>query len=147
MADAKNWWAPIWRGLVSDRNATHYQKMRSALWLYVFLLLHADRQTGLLVRKIRTICSETGIKRRTVLRWLRRLRAGGYITTRVTGRCLEIQVTKWKRLAGVTQVAHQRRREWHRRGDTNGTAGAGMKRLDTLIRGHQLPGGTTPNES
>ena len=53
MASGKNWWAPIYRGLVCDPGATHYRKMRSALWLYLFLVLHANRRTGLLMRKIR----------------------------------------------------------------------------------------------
>ena len=144
MANVKSWWAPVYRGLVCDPKATHYQKMRGALWLYLFLVVHANRQTGHLVRKIRTICNETGLTRRTVLRWLRRLRTEGYITTQNTGRCLEIQVCKWKRLGEVTIPAHQRWQKRHSRGDTSGTTDPGMKSLNTLIQSHKLPPGQKP---
>jgi hypothetical protein len=69
--------------------------MKNAVWLYLYLLLYADR-SGFLVKKVGTIGSEMGIKRDTVLRWLNILRRQGYITTRNTGRCLQIQIRAWE---------------------------------------------------
>jgi hypothetical protein len=93
------WWAPLWRGLVVPQGYKHYKAMGSALWLFSYLLLHADRKTGRLIRKLDTISREMGINQRTIRYWLGRLRKHGYITTKHTGRSLEIQ--KWKPLQGI----------------------------------------------
>ncbi len=73
----KQWWAPVWLGLVADCQAKHYRKMKSAVWLYLYLVLHANRATGVLLRKINTICSDTGLPRDTIIRWLALLRREG----------------------------------------------------------------------
>jgi hypothetical protein len=97
----KQWWAPVWKGLVMDTEAKHYRTMKNAVWLYLYLLLNANRKTGLLFRKIETISNGLGVTRDTAFRWLKVLRSGGYIETVNTGRSLTIQVTRWKALAGV----------------------------------------------
>jgi hypothetical protein len=94
----KDWWAPLRRGLVVDPEAKHYRRMKSAVWLFVYLLLHADRESGFLKRKLRTISLDTGIKARTVRGWLRLLKSSGYIETKNNGRCLVIHVKKWRGL-------------------------------------------------
>jgi hypothetical protein len=96
MEKPKQWWTPVWTGLVIDRQAKHYRKMKTALWLFLYLLVNAHRQTGQLMRKLNTISTDMGMSRDTVLRWLSSLRQGGYIETRNTGRCLHIQITKWR---------------------------------------------------
>lgn len=85
-----------------DPEAKHYRRMRSALWLFVYLVLHADRQSGLLKRKLKTISLDMGIGERTIRGWLMLLRRSGYIETRSNGRCLIINVTKWKAFARKT---------------------------------------------
>jgi hypothetical protein len=92
------WWGAVWRGLVVDPAAKHYRAMRSALWVYVYLVVHADRRTGTLRRKLGTIARETGISPRVIQYGISKLRRGGYITTKNTGRFLEIGITKWKPL-------------------------------------------------
>lgn len=72
--------------------------MGSALWLFSYFLLHANRKTGRLIRKLDTISKEMGINQRTIRYWLGRLRKHGYITTKHTGRSLEIFIAKWKPL-------------------------------------------------
>lgn len=103
----KKWWAAVWTGLVMDQDGTHYYQMRNALWLFLYLLLNADRKTGFLVRKVQTICKDTGINRETILRWLMVLRKQGYIVTKSNGRCLQIQIKKWKG-ADVSNVTTQK---------------------------------------
>src|SRR5262245_26529144 len=96
----KQWWAPVWKGLVMDSDAKHYRTMRSAVWLYLYLLLNANRRTGILMRKVQTLSNDMGVSRDTALRWLNNLRRGGYIQTVKTSRSMTIQVTRWKALPG-----------------------------------------------
>jgi hypothetical protein len=92
----KQWWAPVWKGLVVDSGAKHYRAMKNALWLYLYLLLHANRKTGVLMRKLATVSRDMGVTRDTALRWLNALRRGGYVETVNTGRSLTIRITRWK---------------------------------------------------
>ena len=92
----KNWWTPLWNGLLLEANAKHYKAMGRSLWLYLYLLTFANRSTGKLFRRLPTIAQDTGIGIRTIRRWLQRLKQNGYIKTRQTGRSLEIEITKWK---------------------------------------------------
>lgn len=94
----KNWWSPLWKGLVVDPEAKHYRRMKSALWLFAYFLLHADRQSGSLKRKLKTMSLDTGIKARTIRGWVALLKRQGYIETRSNGRCLLIKIAKWKGL-------------------------------------------------
>jgi len=104
----KQWWAPVWKGLVMDAEAKHYRAMKNAVWLYLYLLLNANRKTGILMRKIETVSTGMGITRDTAHRWLNVLRKGGYIQTVNTGRSLTIQMTRWKALPGVGRSPIQR---------------------------------------
>jgi hypothetical protein len=104
----KQWWAPVWKGLVMDSQARHCRTMKNAVWLYLYFLLSANRRTGLLKRKIDTVSRDMGIPRDAALRWLRVLRQGGYVETVNTGRSLTIRVTRWKPLAGVGRTQLQK---------------------------------------
>lgn len=88
-----NWWTPLWNGLLS---AKHYQTMRSSLWLYLYFLIHANRYSGRLFRKISTISNDMELNQRTISRWLKLLKQHGYIETIQKGHSLEITITKWK---------------------------------------------------
>lgn len=92
----KNWWIHLWSGLVIDESAKHQKAMRQAIWLYLFLLLVANRRNGMLFRRISTIEKETGFNRRSIGRWLKVLRENDYIKTYSTGRFLQIAIQKWK---------------------------------------------------
>lgn len=91
-----NWWTPLWRGLPVEPTAKHYKAMGSALWLYIYLLVFANRSTGALFRRNSTIAKDMGLSSRTVSRWLHTLKTGGYIEARRTGHSLQILITKWK---------------------------------------------------
>lgn len=93
---SRNWWGALWRGLVVDETGKHYQAMGKALWLFCYLVLHADWRRGTLYRKLPTINRDTGIKERTLQQWLILLRRHGYIKTQSTGRGLQIQICKWR---------------------------------------------------
>src|SRR5713226_8843407 len=96
MATDKNWWAPVWRGLVVDPGGKHCRQMKNAIWLFLHLVLHADRRSGRLKRKCRTIAEETGLPEATIRKWLAILKKHGYAETRSNGRCLEIVIRQWK---------------------------------------------------
>jgi tRNA G26 N,N-dimethylase Trm1 len=93
---AKPWWGPIWRGLLVEETAKHYKAMGRAVWLYMYLVIHADRQTGTLHRLLPTIARDMGLQVRTIRQWLSVLRKHGYITTASTGRALKITIQKWR---------------------------------------------------
>lgn len=95
-ARTTGWWGPIWRGLFVDPTGKHYHAMGKALWLYGYLIVHADRKTGVLYRRIATISNDMQVSGRTVQAWLSLLRRHGYIRTKTTGRTLEISIEKWK---------------------------------------------------
>ena len=103
----KQWWAPVWKGLVVDADAKHYRRMKNAVWLYLYLVITANRVTGVLMRKTRTISTDMGIPRDMVIRWLNVLRQEGYIATLSTGRYLTIQVKNWKPLASRGRIPPQ----------------------------------------
>ena len=90
------WWGFVWRGLVVSGTARHYKAMGRAVWLYLYLIIHADRKTGKLYRKISTIEKDIGIPKRTVQMWLKVLRDHGYIVTTRTGRALVVSISKWR---------------------------------------------------
>ncbi|MHB8174922.1 MAG: hypothetical protein ACYDFU_10740 [Nitrospirota bacterium] len=92
--ERKDWWAPVWTGLVMDPGCVHYTRMKSAVWLYLYLVVNADKN-GTLERNINAISRDTGIKERTIKHWLDILRKGGYIQTRNTGRSLCFVVNLW----------------------------------------------------
>jgi hypothetical protein len=105
MDKQKQWWAPIWKGLVMDPEARHYARMKNAVWLFLYLVLNADRSSGILSRRVNTISTHTGIGRDTVMRWLAILRSAGYIASESNGRCLKIEILKWRaRETGKTQA-------------------------------------------
>ena len=98
--NSKSWWAPLWRGLVTDSSAKHYRNMKNAVWLFLYFVMHADRRTGRLIRRYDTMVKETGLAKRTIRHWLAILKRRGYVTVEQTGRSqvLAIQVEKWKPL-------------------------------------------------
>lgn len=93
---SRNWWVHIWGGLIRDVSGKHREAMGQAIWLYLYLLLGANWKNGIVLRKISTIADQMGSNKRTIYRWLRRLRKNGYIETRSNGRALKIAITKWR---------------------------------------------------
>lgn len=91
-----SWWIHLWAGLVRDSTAKHQRKMGNAVWLYLYLLISANRRDGSVLRKLETIVQQTGYNERTVARWLQELREKGYITSTSNGRSLRILITKWR---------------------------------------------------
>jgi hypothetical protein len=98
------WWGPIWRGLFVDPTGKHYRAMGRALWLYGYLIVHADRKTGALYRTIATVSCDMQVSQRTIQAWMALLRRQGYISTRATGRALAIKIEKWRPIVkGIDQ--------------------------------------------
>jgi DNA-binding transcriptional ArsR family regulator len=94
----QSWWAPVWRGLIVEPSGKHYRTMHTAVWLYLYLIVHADRKTGRLFRRVDTIAMEMGVGQATIRRWLSVLVQRGYVTRRRTGRSLQLEIQRWKRL-------------------------------------------------
>lgn len=105
----KTWWGQLYRGLVVDHDAKHYRQMRSALWLFSYFVIHANRKDGTLRRKYETISRDMGLPLSTLRRWMTILKDGGYITVEQTGHAQLIHILKWKAsVTGqkITKVEH-----------------------------------------
>jgi Mn-dependent DtxR family transcriptional regulator len=90
------WWGPVWRGLFVDPAGKHYRAMGKSLWLYGYLIVHANRKTGTLYRRVSNISLDMRVSERTVQAWLSLLKRHGYIRAQTTGRALEIEIEKWR---------------------------------------------------
>lgn len=142
----KDWWAPIWKGLVMDPGSSHYRKMKSAIWLYLYLILSADRKNGFLKRKVKTICLDMGVNRDAVMRWLKVLKEGDYITTLNTGRHLTIHIKKWKS-SGVGKMQLQKLEIPNISGWKHPTSQGSSKGQITFYTSHIFAKGTVPNDN
>lgn len=92
----KSWWAAIWIGLLQEQ---HLQKMRNSIWLFLYLVLHANRRTGkVMQRRYQTIVKDMGVPLGTIRRWLNTLRKHNYVTIERSGQALVIHIQKWKTL-------------------------------------------------
>jgi hypothetical protein len=90
------WWGFVWRGLVVSPTGQHYRAMGRSVWLFLYLIIHANRRTGTIYRRVGTISKDTGTSKRTVQIWLKTLRDNDYIITERTGRSLIIHIMKWR---------------------------------------------------
>jgi hypothetical protein len=90
------WWGPVWRGLFVDPEGKHYRAMGRSVWLFGYLIVHADRRTGTLYRTVATIAGDMKLSKRTIQAWLAQLRQKGYIRTKTTGRAMAIWIEKWR---------------------------------------------------
>lgn len=94
----RRWWGPVWRGLTVEPTAKHYQAMGKAVWLFIYLIVHANRKTGITFRRLSMIAEEMGLPLRTIQFWLAKLRKAGYVTTTRNGRAITVAILKWKPL-------------------------------------------------
>ena len=90
------------RGVLFEEG--HYARMGAALWLYGWLVLRQTHQSGEVgfvlggaPVRYREIEEETGFNRRTLERWLGRLRKQGYIETTVGESGVSIRIMKAKK--------------------------------------------------
>ena len=93
----KAWWAPFRSGLFNDPK--HRKKMGSAIWLYGYLQIYADRETGRLERNLQTIASDLETEWKTVQRWMAILKKNNYVELRRMQYGFSIQVTKWRSIS------------------------------------------------
>lgn len=96
----KEWWAPIRNGLVTDPRGKHIKAMGPAMSLYLYLHIFADRDKGYLFRKYQTISLGMGVPVPTLKKWMKKLKAGGYVELRSLGDGLGIQITKFRPIKG-----------------------------------------------
>ncbi len=95
---SKDYWRPLWKGLVVDSERKHFSGMKSSVWLFLYFILKADDRTGFLKKSYEAISKEMGVKKRTVRYWLNNLRNKGYVSIqRRNGFC--ICVRNWKTFA------------------------------------------------
>ena len=98
------WWGPVWRGLFVDPEGKHYRAMGRALWLYGYLIVHANRRTGTLYRTVATVSRDMQVSKRTIQAWLALLRRHDYIRTKTTGRALVIGICAGNSATGASSL-------------------------------------------
>jgi len=70
------------RNLVLDGNGAHFQQIKIALWLYLYLVLSLNPETGKVLFDPRQGEKDTGIREETLRSWLGHLRRGGYLSVK-----------------------------------------------------------------
>lgn len=131
----KAWWGRVWPGLVVDPDGKHVRRLKAAFPLLIYLIVHADWDTGLLRRTHRTIAREMGLSLWTVRAWMRRLDRHGYVRLTKTGRASIIEVLKWRPVghgaASLAGTAMPVRQAGLQRPPSNGRPGSQERRGET----------------
>lgn len=125
----------------------HYRKMRSAIWLYLYLAERANRKTGELMTNLKAISADMAIPRVTIQRWLKRLRSGGCVETASTGRLLTIRMRINNDVSRVSRMMPLMHQEWNSRCIKNDPAhypeicpkSANFKQKMTINKKNQKP--------
>jgi hypothetical protein len=82
--------------LTVDSEAKHYHRLKSAVWLYLFILSSVHPKSGKLVLTLSDIATQAGIKEETVSSWLGHLRKWNYVSVIRQDKSLLLSVTGWK---------------------------------------------------
>jgi hypothetical protein len=53
----QNPFGPLFHEIVAERQATHYRRMRNAIWLYLYLMICANPKTGKLTACVSDIAA------------------------------------------------------------------------------------------
>src|SRR2546428_7487850 len=93
-----NWWAAVWCGLVVDPDGKHVRRLGTAGWLFLYLILHARRATGLVITRRSTIARRMRMPLRTVQRWLKLLQRYDYVEIVSERPVLRLRIKRWKPL-------------------------------------------------
>ena len=86
----------MWSGLGIDPDGKHSKQMKTAVWLFLYLIMVADPRTGVVSRSYYEMSRETGRKKKTVKKWMAVLKKKGYVITGRRGEELFIRIRKWK---------------------------------------------------
>ena len=83
----------IKRGIISPK---HYESIGPAIWLFMYIIDHADFDTGVMYGyNDADAAEEIGAKKRTVRSWRDKLSEGGYITWKKKPYSLNVTVSNW----------------------------------------------------
>ena len=89
------WWGKVWNDFILDNQ--NREVVGQAVWLYLYLTLHANRQSGRLRRKYITIATDMFVSPKTVQRWMSMLRKSGHIKTTRLVTALDIEIVGYNR--------------------------------------------------
>jgi DNA-binding MarR family transcriptional regulator len=92
----KNYWRPLWKGLVIDPEAKHCKRIGNSVWLFLYFILKADYKTGFLFKSYEAMARETGVKKRTIRHWLNNLKNKGYVSIQRKRNGFRVYVRNWK---------------------------------------------------
>ena len=89
------WWGKIWNDFILDNH--NRAKVGQAVWLYLYLTLHANRQSGRIRRKYITIATDMFVSPKTVQRWMGMLKKSGHVKTTRLVTALDIEILGYHR--------------------------------------------------
>lgn len=98
---------PLFREIVADPQARHYRRMRNAIWLYLYLLIHANPKTGKITTCVSDIAESMGQSEATIGSWLGHLRKWHYVSLEKRKQSLNLKINQWKVIIDVPQRVTQ----------------------------------------
>ncbi|MCL4704889.1 hypothetical protein KJ068_06995 [bacterium] len=90
---------PLFQGLIADPKAKHYQRMKQAVWLYLYFIAFSNLKTGKLTAQLSDIAHDMGLPEETLRSWLGHLRKWHYVMAEKQGDEVLFKITKWKNIA------------------------------------------------
>lgn len=130
-------WAPVWQGLVDDPGGKHAKRMRLAVWLYLYLIVHANWETGRLMRNFQTISNDMGIPIRTLKGWMSILKKFKYVEIVRNPYSISVQITKWNSIKSKMRSAESHTSEMEFEDERS--AEIGIEKCNNLYREVQNP--------
>jgi len=99
--------------LVANSTGKHFRSMRSAIWLYLFLLSAVGKESGERLLDPAQVGEAMGISEATVRSWLGHLRKAGYVALQREGRFVWVRVLKWRQRSSDSETDSPKSHQSH----------------------------------
>ena len=81
--------------IFEEKLDAHFQQMRMALWLYLYLNVHANKNTGKLVVAADVIAEKFNVAEQVIRNWIAVLKRHQYISVKKQGKELILKISGW----------------------------------------------------
>jgi len=92
----KDWWRPIWRNQLFGDGGNMRHQIGAAIWLYLYLILHVNPQTGCLRTKVDALAWAMDAPERSVRLWLKTMKDAGLIVKEGKSRPVILRVIHYR---------------------------------------------------
>lgn len=90
---------PLFQGLIADPQAKHYHRMKSSVWLYLYLIAFSNLRSGKLIARLSDIAADMGLPEETLGSWLGHLKKRHYVDVEKQGNALLFKIMKWQNIS------------------------------------------------